>query len=182
MIETANRNLKKAKREEVTFKIMDNLNMDVPENYFDIVIARNTVTDPTQIFKCLKKGGYLLIGGVDKDDCYRIKMIFGNGQAYNDTKPISIIDYENVLNAGFSDVELIPIHERECFKNKYLFKEFLKKVPIIKDFSEMSDDDKDCYYDNDIDDELLDKYIKENTHDGKILLLRRYYGIVSRKK
>ena len=116
MIETANKNLKESGRKNITFRFMDNLNMDVPDDYFDIVVARHTPTDPNQIIKCLKKGGYLLIRGVDKDDCWSLKMAFGRGFAYDDSKPISIIDYENVLNAGFKDVELVPIHEREYFK------------------------------------------------------------------
>ena len=113
MIETANKNLKESGRKNITFKIMDNLKMDVPDNYFDIVVARNTVTDPKQIYKCLKPGGYLLIHGVDKYDCHNLKLMYGKGQGVNDLNPISIIDYENVLNAGFKSVELVPIFERE---------------------------------------------------------------------
>ena len=180
MIETANKNLKASGKENITFRLMDNLEMDVPDEYFDIVVARNTVTDPKQIFKCLKPGGYLLIHGVDKDDCWGLKMIFGKGQGYTDSRPISIIDYENVINAGFKDVELVPLHEREYFKNKYLFKSFLKKVPIIDSFSEIEENNKD-YFSEELDDELLEKYIEDNTYDGKIRLLRRFYGITARK-
>lgn len=171
MIETANKNLKASGRGNISFRLMDNLEMDVPDDYFDIVVARNTVTDPKQIFKCLKPGGYLLIHGVDKDDCWGLKMIFGKGQGYTDLKPISIVDYENVIKAGFKDVELVPLHEREYFKNKYLFKIFLKKVPIIESFSETEE----------LDDGLLEKYIEDNTYDGKIRLLRRFYGITAKK-
>lgn len=180
MIETALKNLKESGRKNITFRIMDNLNMDVPDNYFDVVVARNTVTDPIEIYKCLKPGGYLLVHGVDKDDCWSLKMLFGKGQGFNDTKSISIIDYENVLKAGFKDVELIPIHKREYFKNEYLFKSFLKKVPIIDDFSEEDDSNKNCYT-KEIDEKKLDKYISENTYNGRIRLLRRYYGIIARK-
>ena len=119
-----------------------------------------------------KKNGYLLIHGVDKDDCWNLKLIFGRGQGFKDKKSISIIDYENVLKAGFKDVELIPIHTREYFKNEILFKEFIKKVPIIDDFN---------HYKNDIDEKKLDEYINSNTYNGKIKLLRRYYGITARK-
>ena len=180
MIETAKKNLLKSKRKNITFKVMDNLNMNVPEDYFDVVVARHTVTDPKQIYKCLKKGGYLLIRGVDRDDCWSLKMLFGRGQGYHDSKPISLVDYENVLNAGFKDVELVPIHQREYYKNELLFKEFLKKVPIIDDFSEEFGDSKD-YYTDDLDQNILDKYIKENTYNGKIRLIRRYYGIIAKK-
>ena len=180
MINTANKNLINSGRKNITFRLMDNLNMDVPDNYFNIVVARNTITDPKQIYKCLKPNGYLLIHGVDKEDCWSLKILFKRGQGYNDIKPISIIDYENVLNAGFKDVELIPIHKREYFKNELLFKAFLKKVPIIDDFNEESQDNKD-YYTDDLDENILNEYIKNNTYNGKIRLLRRYYGIIAKK-
>lgn len=180
MIETAKKNLELSGRRNISFRFMDNLAMDVEDDYFDIVVARNTVTDPKQIYKCLKPGGYLLIHGVDMHDCWRLKMIFGKGQGYHDVKPISVVDYENVLDSGFKDVELVPLYEREYFKNEVYFKDFLKKVPIIDDFSEEFGDNKD-YYANDLNDELLNQYIEENTYDGKIRLLRRYYGITARK-
>ncbi len=180
MIETANKNLKESGRKDITFRLMDNLNMKVPDDYFDVVVARNTITDPKQIYKCLKKGGYLLVHGVDKYDCLSLKLAFGRGQGQNDIDPISVIDYKNILNAGFKDVELVPIHEREYFKNEMLFKAFLKKVPIIDDFSEELGDNKQ-YYGTDLDEEILNNYIKENTYDGKIRLLRRLYGITARK-
>ena len=45
------------------------------------------------------------------------------------------------------------------------------KVPILDSFNYMKN----------IDDQLLDKYISQNTYNGKIKLLRRYYGIIGRK-
>lgn len=180
MIKTANKNLAESGRKNISFRLMDNLAMDVPENYYDIVVARNTVTDPAQIYKCLKPGGYLLIHGVDMFDCYGLKLVFGKGQGMNDKKPISIIDYENVLNAGFHDVELVPLHEREYFKNRELFKKFLMKVPIIEDFSEEHPETNHDHF-KEIDDDKLDEYISENTYNGKIRLIRRYYGITARK-
>ena len=180
MIETAKKNLEKSGRENITFRLMDNLKMDVPDDYYDIVVARNTVTDPKQIYKCLKEGGYLLIHSVDREDCWNLKLLFGRGQGFFDTKSMSLVDYENVLNAGFKDVELIPIYEREYFKNAELFKDFLKKVPIIDDFSEEEFDNKE-YYSHDLDEKLVDQYIKENTYNGKIRLLRLCYGITARK-
>ena len=181
MIKTANENLKLSGRKNVTFRIMDNLKMDVDKNYFDVVVARNTVTDPKQIYDCLKNHGYLLIHGVDMFDCHELKRIFGRGQAMNDKRPISISDYEHVLDAGFKDVELIPIHDREYFKNRKLLKEFLLKVPIIDDFSE-EDGGVFDYYKKDLEDDKLDLYIERNTFDRGIRLLRRYYVIVARKE
>ena len=105
MIETANNNLLKSKKKYIEFRVMDNLDMDTPDDYFDIVVARNTCIDAKQIYKTLKKYGKLLLRGVDKLDCWQLKLLFGKGQAYNDPKPISLIDYENIIEAGFKKVE-----------------------------------------------------------------------------
>ena len=180
MIETANENLRKSGRTNISFRIMNNLDMNVPEKYYDVVVARNIVTDPKQIFKTLKPNGVLLVHGVDMFDCLELKLIFGRGQATDDKKPISIIDYENILNAGFNDVELVPIHKREYFKNKELLKSFLLKVPILDEFSEEEGDFKD-FYSPTIEDEKLDEYIKRNTTKKGIVLYRRYYGIFAKK-
>lgn len=163
MIKTANKNLSGSNRKNISFRVMDNLEMDVSKNYYDVVVARNTVTDPKQIYEVLKKDGYLIIHGVDKYDCHELKLIFWKGQAFNDLKPISIIDYENILAAGFKDVELIAIHTKEYFKTRNDLYSFLLKVPIIEDFSEENDDNKD-YYSNSIDNSKLDYYIDRNTY------------------
>ena len=91
MIKTANNNLKQSRRKNITFKQMDNLDMNTPDNYFDIVVARHTCINAKQIFKTLKQNGVLLLRGVDKLDCWQLKRLFGKGQAYNDIKPISQI-------------------------------------------------------------------------------------------
>ena len=181
MIKTANKNLKESGKKNIKFQVMDNLNMTTPKEYFDVVVARNTVTDPKQIYETLKPGGYVLIHGVDQHDCHELKRIFGYGQAYTDTKPISVIDYENVLDAGFDDVELVPLHSHEYFKTKKDFLSFLLKVPILIEFSEEENDHVDYYLDS-IDEEKLEKYIQRNTYPQGIRLIRRYYGIIGRKK
>ena len=66
MIKTANNNLQKSNKTNITFRTMDNLNMDTPDNYFDIVVARHTCTDAKQIYKTLKPGGMLILRGVAK--------------------------------------------------------------------------------------------------------------------
>lgn len=84
------------------------------------------------------------------------------------------------MNAGFKDVELIPIHIREYFKTRNDLYNFLLKVPIIDDFSELEDNNKE-HYSNSIDDDILDCYISRNTYSKGIRLIRRYYGIVAKK-
>jgi len=176
MIKTANENLKKSNKKNIIFRQMDNLNMDTPNNYFDIVVARHTCIDAKQIYNTLKIGGKLIIRGVDKLDCWSLKLLFGKGQAYNDTKPISVVDYENIIKAGFKNVELVPIHVREYYKTKEDLIALLLKTPILEEFSEIEEKK------NLIDYKLLDKYITENTTEKGILLIRRYYGITAIKK
>ena len=52
-IETANKNLITSQRKNITFRVMDNLKMDTPDNYFDLVTARHTITDPNPKIKVL---------------------------------------------------------------------------------------------------------------------------------
>ncbi len=180
MIETANKNLLKSGKDYIEFKVMDNLNMNVPYNYFDIVVARHTCIDAKQIYKTLKSGGKLFIRGVDKLDCWKLKLLFGKGQGFTDAKPISLIDYENIIKAGFKKVELIPIHVREYYKTKEDLLALLLKTPILNDFSRIGLEYNDESEKLDIN--LLDEYIEENTTDKGILLIRRYYGISAMKE
>jgi SAM-dependent methyltransferase len=168
MINTANNSLKESGKKNIVFRQMDNLNMDTPDDYFDIVVARHTPIDAKQIYKTLKPGGRLLLRGVDKIDCWSLKLLFGRGQGYNDEKPISVIDYENILKAGFKSIELVPIHVREYYKTKDDLMALLLKTPIINDFSN-----------KEFDEEKIDKYISENMTDEGILLIRRYCGITA---
>ena len=166
MIRTATENLARSGRKNIAFKVMDNLHMDVPDEYFDVVVARHTIIDAKQIHKCLRTGGKILVRGVDKYDCWDLKMMMGSGQAYSDPVSVSVVDYENIINAGFSDVELVPIYEREFFRDVDQFKAFMRTVPILEVFDE----------------NVLDRYIEENTFDGRIRLQRRYYGITGIKR
>ena len=178
MIENANINLLKSGRKNVFFRVMNNLEMDTKEEYFDLVTARHTVIDPKQIYKTLKKDGILLVRGVDKLDCWALKRMFGRGQAYNDVKPISLIDYESILEAGFKDVELIPLHVVEYYKTKEDLLALLKKTPILDDFSENLNGE---YERRIIDKDIFEQYVHENSTVKGIKLVRRYYGIIAKK-
>ena len=178
MIKTAQLNLAKSKRKNIEFKVMNNLNMNVENDYFDIVVARHTCIDAKQIYKCLKKDGMLLLRGVDKLDCFELKKMYGKGQAYNDINPISQIDYENILDAGFRNVELVPIHVREYYKTKNDFIALLLKTPILQDFSEVNENKNS---NEKLNLSIIDNYIKNHKTNKGILLIRRYYGIVAYK-
>ena len=178
MIKTALVNLEKSGRKDITFRVMDNLHMETKANYYDLVTARHTVIDPKQIYKTLKPGGKLIVRGVDKLDSWQLKRAFNYGQAYNDTKPISLIDYEAILDAGFKEVELIPLHVIEYYKTKEDLYALLIKVPILDDFSEEM---PDGFEKKEINLNIFEKYCEENMTEKGIKLIRRYYGIVAKK-
>ena len=173
MIKTAKENLKNSNKTNITFRKMDNLQMDTPDEYFDTVVARHTCIDAKQIYKTLKQNGILILRGVDKLDCWELKRLLGKGQAYKDLLPISHIDYENILEAGFRKVELVPIHVREYYNTKEDLLALLLKTPILEDFSKINDEQINL--------EKLDKYIERNLTEKGILLIRRYYGITAVK-
>lgn len=175
MIKTAKENLKRSNKKNIQFRVMDNLNMDTKNDYFDIVVARHTCIDAKQIYKTLKVGGLLIVRGVDKLDCWQLKRLFNRGQGFYDIKPISQLDYENILDAGFKNVELIPIYEKEYFKTKEDLIALLLKTPILDDFS------KTCKENENIDIQKLNEYISNNTTTKGIFLERKYYGIVANK-
>ena len=176
MIKTANKNLDESGKENIKFKVMNNLEMDTPENYFDLVTARHTVTN--QIYKTLKLGGFLIIRGVDKLDCWELKRMFNRGQGFYDKKPISLIDYENVLTAGFKNVELIPLHVIEYYKTKEDLYALLLKVPILDDLSEIKEE---RYQKIPVEKDVFEEYVAKNTTEKGIRLIRRYYGIIAQK-
>ena len=178
MIETANKNLLQSGRKNISFRVMDNLKMDTPDDYFDLVTARHTIIDPVQIYKTLREGGQLIIRGVDKLDCWSLKRMFGKGQAYHDIKPISLIDYEAIMDAGFKEVELIPLHVIEYYKTKEELYALLVKTPILDEFSEESFNE---YERKPIEKKIFEKYVEQNTTKKGIRLIRRYYGIIGKK-
>ena len=178
MIKNANINLEKSGRKNISFRVMNNLEMDTPDNYFDVVTARHTITNKKQIYKTLKNGGFLILRGVDKLDCWSLKRLFNRGQAFYDKKPISLIDYEEILDAGFKDVELIPLHVIEYYETREDLYALLLKTPILDNFSETENNN---YERVPIEKDLFEKYVSENTTKKGIKLIRRYYGIIARK-
>ena len=125
------------------------------------------------------KGHRIDCGAIGRRKKSTLKNDYEKGQAFNDTKPISQIDYENILDARFKNVELIPIYEREYYKTKDDLLALLLKTPILNDFSEEHENNN--LIENNIDMQILNQYIENNTTNKGILLRRRYYGIVASK-
>lgn len=179
MIETANKNKKNYPNKNIKFVTMDNLNMKFPNGLFDIITARHTVIDASQIYNCLSDRGILIVEGVDKYDCWELKELFNRGQAFNDKISISQIDYNNIKKAGFSEIDLQEIVQFEYYKTENDLLALLFKTPILDDFSEL--DTSHVSHKNQIEGNLLNRYISNHTTDKGIELKRVLYGIVARK-
>ena len=104
--------------------------------------------------------------------------MFNRGQAFNDLKPISQIDYEAILDAGFSNVELIPLHVIEYYTSKEDLYALLLKVPILDN---MSEEKEQKYERMPIEKDIFETYVNNNTTKKGIKLIRRYYGIIAKK-
>lgn len=175
MLKTAKNNLEKYSKRNVRFACMDNREMTFPEEIFDVISARHTVINAKQIYSCLVKGGTLVIEGIDKKDCLDIKRVFKRGQDYNDEISIAEKDYNDLLAAGFTNIEKVEILENEYYKTEQDLMKLLLKTPIINDFTKM--DTSDAIIEKD----LFDQYVKEYKTEKGILLKRVLYGIVAKK-
>ena len=183
MLKTANENLQKHLKENpnkrVKFAQMDNLNMTFPNNLFDLVSARHTVINAKQIYNTLRPGGVLIIEGVDKEDCWELKKLFGRGQCYNDEIAISDQDYQDIKDVGFTEIEKIEIYEYEYYETEDDLMALLLKAPILDDFSEMGNDN--FVHREIVEKDLFDAYVKQYKTEKGILLKRKLYGIVAKK-
>ena len=135
MINTANKNKEKYPDKRIKFVCMDNLNLNFPNNLFDIICARHTIIDAKQIYNKLSENSMLIAEGVDKYDAWELKELFGRGQAYKDEISISQIDYENIKKAGFNEVEIEEIIQYEYYETEDDLLALLLKTPILDDFS-----------------------------------------------
>jgi len=173
MIETANKNLleEKYKARKVKFIVSDNFNLTFPPNLFDLVSARNTNYEPSEVYKILKKGGAFIIQGVDSKDCYELKKYFQRGQSYGDKENESEKEFKKFKNIGFESIKLYQIFFTEYYENKEELLKLLLKAPIINNFEN----------NNIIEDDILDKYIENYKTNKGIELKRIYFGILAIK-
>ena len=171
MLKTAKNNLKNYPNKRVKFILCDNLNLNFPNEMFDLISARHTSINYQLSYNILVKGGVLVIEGVDTKDCFELKEIFNRGQEFNSKEILSKFEYENLLKVGFQKVELFNYLFNEYYASKNDLLNLLMKTPIINEFETNKE----------IEDDLLEKYINKFTSDKGIKLKREYYGILAIK-
>ena len=179
MIKTAKENAKRYPNKRVRFTKMNNLEMNFPKETFDLISVRHTIINAKQIYDCLAPGGIVVIRGVDKRDCWEIKELFGRGQAYNDEIAISEKDYQDLVEAGFKNVEKVKILQNEYYETEDDLMPLLLKTPILDDFSEISG--KGVIRRKIVEQDLFNEYVRKYKTEKGILLKRVLYGIVAKK-
>lgn len=179
MIKTAKNNIKYYTNKKIKFTKMNNLEMSFPKETFDLISARHTIIDAKQIHNCLVSSGIVVIEGIDKEDCWEIKELFGRGQSYNDEISISEKDYLDLKEAGFKDIEKVKILQNEYYETENDLMALLLKTPILDDFSEI--EEKEFKHRSIIEREVFDEYVKKYKTERGILLKRVLYGIVAKK-
>ncbi len=179
MIKTAKNNIKYYTNKKIKFTKMNNLEMSFPKETFDLISARHTIIDAKQIHNCLVSSGIVVIEGIDKEDCWEIKELFGRGQSYNDEISISEKDYLDLKEAGFKNIEKVKILQNEYYETENDLRALLLKTPILDDFSEI--EEKEFKHRSIIEREVFDEYVKKYKTERGILLKRVLYGIVAKK-
>ena len=158
---------------------MAQISLDKYKKTFDLISARHTIIDAKQIYDSLVPDGILVIEGIDKEDCWEIKELFGRGQAYNDEIAISGKDYLDLKEAGFKNIEKVKILQNEYYETEDDLMALLLKTPILDEFSEIRD--KESTRRNVVEKNLFNEYVRRYKTEKGILLKRVLYGIVAKK-
>ena len=170
MINTANNNRRNHTNKRVKFFKMSGSDLEFPNEFFDVILARHSIINAREINKCLKTGGYFFSEDIDEDDCKELKQIFGRGQGFS-VKEKLITRYKNNLSKYGFDFDIYPIVQDEYYKTEDDILFLLSNTPIIPNFGKKTDD----YI-------KLKKYINDNTTEKGIHLKRRLFGIKAIKK
>lgn len=155
-------------QEKFEVKLGDgDVKLDFPNESFDLVVSRHCGANMNEVYRVLKKGGIFISEDVDYKDCFELKKYFGRGQDWenilNDT-PHKKETLNDCLDVGFSDIQLKNFYLTEYYPTKEQLKYLLTRTPILD------------YYDEDVDDKILDKYIANNQTEKGIKIVRRLYA------
>lgn len=171
MINTAIKNLRKTKLDNVKFLLMDSSNLDFLDNYFDIVTDRHCDFNPSEVFRVLKKGGYFFTQQVSEGDQMNIKKAFGRGQGYGVKDGALKNKYlKQMTKLGFRKINSFEYDSGLIYKTDkdYIF--HLRYTPTIPEFGKKKKDF-----------EVLRKFIRENKTEKGIKTNSKRFMIIAAK-
>ena len=172
MLKKVEQNKKKvlSSREQVKFEVRlgdGDKKLDFPDECFDIVVSRHCGANMREVYRVLRKGGIFISEDVDYKDCLELKKYFGRGQDWENilnNTPHKKDTFNECLDIGFSDIQLRSFFLTEYYPDKEQLKYLLTRTPILE------------YYEEDADEETLDRYIADNKTEKGIKLIRRLYA------
>ncbi len=171
MIQVAKDNLKRSKKRNVRFVVMDAFNLGFSNDFFDIISCRHSPFSSQEIFRVLKPRGIFLTQQVSEGDKLNIKQTFGRGQDFHvkDGSAKRRYVYE-LRKAGFEKIEVFEYDAKEWYKTPEDLIFLLQNTPIIPEFGKQKEDFV-----------LLSKFIEKYTTDQGILTNSKRYMIIARK-
>ncbi len=171
MIQTAQKNLSKAKTKNCRFFHMDAEKLQFPDGMFDMVSCRHSDFLPAEIYRVLVPGGYFLtqqVGPLDKEN---ITKFFGRGQFLGMDLEEEMNNYVTELKkAGFKTIQTKTYNSAEIYHTPHDLIFLLKHTPTIPDFGKTKSDFT-----------KLEKFIAENTTKKGIKTNSHRYMIIAGK-
>ena len=122
-----------------------------------------------EIYRVLKKGGVFISEDIDDIDCLELKEYYNRGQNYPLDKTQKEKIFQDIFDAGFSEIKLLNFDQREYYPNIEELIFLLDHTPIIDGYDEENDR------------ETLEKYCKDFITEKGVLLKRRLYAFELKK-
>ena len=117
-----------------------------------------------EVFRILKQGGIFISEDIDKYDCWELKEMFNRGQEFNNNEEIKRTILREILDVGFSKIELLNFDEMEYYQSVEDLEFLLRNTPIINGYNKEND------Y------ETLKQYVANNTTEQGIKLVRKLFA------
>jgi len=150
--------------DKFVFELGDCDHLTYEDESFDVIVSRHCGANMKDVYKMLKKGGIFISEDIDKYDCWELKQVFNRGQEFDDGELIKRQIFNDCLDVGFSKIELLNFEEIEYYHSIEDLEFLLENTPTIDG------------YDQECDSETLEKYVKENTTEQGIKLIRRLFA------
>lgn len=143
--------------------------LDYADETFDLVVSRHCGGNMHEIYRVLKKGGVFISEDIDDIDCLELKEYYNRGQNYPLDKTQKEKIFQDIFDAGFSEIKLLNFDQREYYPNIEELIFLLDHTPIIDGYDEENDR------------ETLEKYCKDFITEKGVLLKRRLYAFELKK-
>ncbi|UVI30200.1 class I SAM-dependent methyltransferase [Paenibacillus spongiae] len=172
MIETANDNLAKARKDNVRMLQMDAERIDFPRGFFNVVSCRHSPFSASEAAKVLTEDGLFLTQQVSEDDKINLAQAFGRRQADDGANDGTLKNkyISELQEAGFRDIQSYDYDAVEYYETYEDLIFLLKHTPIIPGFGQ---DENDFA--------VLEQFIRDNQTSKGIRTNAKRFMIIARK-